>query len=50
MAEKTKAQERYEQAEEELEAIVVDNAMYDKPQVAPDGHVNLSKQDIENRG
>lgn len=28
---------------------VVDNKMHDKPQIAPDGHPNLSQEDIDNR-
>lgn len=34
---------------EQPKPIIVDNKMYDKEQVAPDGHVNLSKKDIDAR-
>lgn len=45
----TKAYEKFQKAEEAQQAIAVDNKMYDTPQIAPDGHVNLSKEDIANR-
>ena len=38
-----------EKAPPEPKPEVVQTKMHDKPQVAPDGHVNLSKEDIANR-
>ena len=41
--EKPKAQE------EKPEALATTPPMYSKPQIAPDGHVNLSQEDIDAR-
>jgi hypothetical protein len=41
--------EKAKPAEEEPKPVVVKNPMYMTPQIAPDGHPNLSKEDIANR-